>query len=246
MLTAGGRHLRAVWTLPVVVIVLLLGACEASEESVRPIPASASITSTLPQEVRVLVVGDSYAVGEGVGSDDAWPAQLAAALSTAQLHVAVEVIGGTGWTSQRVGREMDRADPSGPYDLVFVEVGINDHFNQFGTAQLQTGIQSLLDQAAPLVAAAGDVVVLSIVDWRRTPRGAEYSGSWRDSAIDPYNDVLASAAAQGGHRYVDVTSMSLAQAQDPSLIADDGLHGSGVLYTLWVEVMLPVVLDALG
>ncbi len=51
-------------------------------------------------------------------------------------------------------------------------------------------------------------------------------------------------AEQAGAHYVDVTAVSRQATTDPTLIADDGLHPSGKMYTAWVELALPTVLQA--
>jgi lysophospholipase L1-like esterase len=210
------------------------------------VAGSASSQALAAAPIRILVVGDSFVVGEGVSAIDTWPAQLVGGLSREGYSVEIEVIAETGWTSQRLAREVDRAKPPGPYDVVIICVGINDHFNQFGTRQLESGVNALFDEVEPLVSAAGDIVALSIVDWRVTPRGLMFAGSWRDRDVGPYNETLAAAVAVRGGRIVDVTGVSLDQADDASLIANDGLHASGFLYTRWVDLMLPVVIDVIG
>jgi lysophospholipase L1-like esterase len=45
---------------------------------------------------------------------------------------------------------------------------------------------------------------------------------------------------------VDVAPASRQAANDPSLIASDGLHPSGKMYAAWVELAYPIVLTILG
>ena len=53
-------------------------------------------------------------------------------------------------------------------------------------------------------------------------------------------------ATERGLAVVDVYDVSLEAATDPSLVADDGLHPSGVQYARWVERIAPVVRAALA
>src|SRR2546430_13215800 len=49
-----------------------------------------------------------------------------------------------------------------------------------------------------------------------------------------------------GARYVDITPESRHAADDPTLVASDGLHPSAKMYAAWVELALPVALNAIG
>jgi lysophospholipase L1-like esterase len=242
------------WIAPVLALALVVAACGASTggESTTTVvtgsaPTSASTSTTVPQPVRILVLGDSYASGEGVDPSEAWPAQLTDALVDENVTAQVDLIARTGWTSQRVAGELYRQQPTGKYDLVIIGVGSNDHFNQYGVDHLETGVDQLVGTAEFLVDDPSDIVMLSIVDWRVTPRGVEeFAGSWRAGPLEPYNEFLAATAAERGHRFIDVTAVSLAQADDPALTNDDGFHASPALYSRWVDLMTPVVLDAVS
>ncbi len=242
------------WIAPLLAVALVVAACGATSSDTSTstsvadtTPASASTSTIVPQPVRILVLGDSYASGEGVDESDTWPSQLTDALAGEGVAAEIDVIAQTGWTSQRVAGEVDRRKPSGRYDLVVIGVGSNDHFNQFGVDHLETGVNQLVGTAGFLVENPGDIVLLSIVDWRVTPRGVEqYAGTWRAGPLEPYNEALSAIAAERGHRFIDVTAVSLAQADDPSLTNDDGFHASPSLYAQWVELMTPVVVDAVS
>jgi lysophospholipase L1-like esterase len=53
-------------------------------------------------------------------------------------------------------------------------------------------------------------------------------------------------SAERGIAFVDIFDLSLRAADDPSLVAADGLHPSGKQYGLWVERLMPVVERLLG
>jgi len=44
-----------------------------------------------------------------------------------------------------------------------------------------------------------------------------------------------------GAHYVDVTPISREAVNDTTLIAPDGLHPSGKMYTMWAEKTFPIV-----
>jgi lysophospholipase L1-like esterase len=63
--------------------------------------------------------------------------------------------------------------------------------------------------------------------------------------IDAFNAVNLEESQNAGVSYVDVTPISRRAANDPSLIAADGLHPSGKMYAGWAELALPVALKIL-
>jgi acyl-CoA thioesterase-1 len=204
-------------------------------------------TAPPPRPVRILAIGDSLTHGEGVTDLEAWPHRLTAAMTDHGYDAHVDVVAGTGWTARRAAAEMDRIDAPLNYDLVFVQVGINDHFHEFGFDNYLVGLGELAEDAILRVSDPARVAMLSIVDWRVTPYGEGLAELFRSPSVAGHNAALATFAAEHGFRYLDVTTPSLAMADDPSLIADDDLHPSSLLHDEWVaSVILPSVLEQLG
>jgi len=63
--------------------------------------------------------------------------------------------------------------------------------------------------------------------------------------IDAFNTVNREESRAAGVAYVDITPYSRDAALDRELTASDGLHPSGKMYAGWVELILPVALEAL-
>ena len=79
-------------------------------------------------------------------------------------------------------------------------------------------------------------------DYTVTPQGASYGDPAIQAAgIRAVNAILLELATQCGIAFVDIHDLSLRAREDPSLVADDGLHPSGTQYALWVERIRPVV-----
>lgn len=53
-------------------------------------------------------------------------------------------------------------------------------------------------------------------------------------------------STQQGVAFVDITDISRAQGEDPTMIAEDGLHPSARMYALWSARALPVAAHLLG
>jgi lysophospholipase L1-like esterase len=60
-----------------------------------------------------------------------------------------------------------------------------------------------------------------------------------------YNAVNRPESERASVHYFDITPISRGAAGEPALIAEDGLHPSGKMYTLWAEMILPTALDIL-
>ncbi len=91
------------------------------------------------------------------------------------------------------------------------------------------------------------IVAVATPDYTVTPQGANYGDPRAQAAgIRAVNEILRGLAAERGIAWVNIHDISLRAANDPSLVAEDGLHPSGAQYTLWVERIAPVVADVLG
>ena len=91
------------------------------------------------------------------------------------------------------------------------------------------------------------IVTVAIPDYTVTPSGADYGDPRRQhDGIVANNAAMARLAAERGIAFVDIFDISLEAATDRSLVADDGLHPSGVQYGRWLERIVPVVAALLG
>jgi lysophospholipase L1-like esterase len=199
---------------------------------------------------RLLALGDSYTIGEGVGDADRWPAQLAARLRMMGQEVAPPVlIARTGWTVGELSDALSEQSPQGPFDLVTLLIGVNDEYRGGRAAAFRPAFEAMLRRAIALAGGSpGRVIVLSIPDWSVTPFAV---ASGRDpaevaTALREFNAVVLAAARSRGCRTVDITAESRRALGEPGLLAADGLHPSARMYARWVEKMLPEVVAALG
>jgi lysophospholipase L1-like esterase len=198
--------------------------------------------------VRILALGDSYTIGEGVAESERWPVQLAAALMRRGVKVgAPEIVARTGWTTAELAAGIRRARPKGPYALVSLLIGVNNQYQGRGEGEYRRQFASLLEQAIAFAGGKADrVLVLSIPDWGVTPYAAGRDRGAIGAAIDRFNIINRDESLRLGARYVEVTSISRAAERDGSLLAPDGLHPSGLMYARWAERALPEALAALG
>ncbi len=193
-----------------------------------------------------LALGDSYTIGEAVAAHERWPVVLAQRLRHGGTPIdEPQIVAATGWTTDELAQGMDAAALPPPYDLVTLQIGVNNQYRGRPADDYRAQFASLLER---VIALAGDraarVVVASIPDWGVT-RFAREQGRDRAriaAALDAYNALARAETERVGARFVDITGIS---RQHPELLADDGLHPSAAQYALWAEAIEPAVRAAL-
>ena len=197
---------------------------------------------------RYLALGDSYTIGEAVRESERWPMQLVSRLRAHGIAISdPEIIAVTGWTTGELTAGMDAADPQGPFELVSLLIGVNNQYRGLAIDAYRRELAALLARAAGLAGrGASSVIFVSVPDWSVTPFAKGRDRREIAAAIDRFNAVGQEKAAAVGARFLDITPVSRRAAQDPALLAEDGLHPSGRMYAEWAELALPHALAALG
>ncbi|MDE2155698.1 MAG: SGNH/GDSL hydrolase family protein [Xanthomonadaceae bacterium] len=193
-----------------------------------------------------LALGDSYTLGEAVAPSACWPAQLVRRLRRAGAAIGEPyIVATTGWTTDELAHGIDAAALAPPYDLVSLQIGVNNQYRGHSAGDYRRQFASLLARAVTLAGQrAARVVVVSIPDWGVT-RFAGELGRDRDriaGELDVCNAIARDEAARAGSRFVDVTTIS---RRHPELVAADGLHPSAAQYALWVDAIEPAANAAL-
>jgi lysophospholipase L1-like esterase len=193
--------------------------------------------------LRILTLGDSYTIGEGVELTESWPLQLAAALRAAgfQLDNPI-IIARTGWTSGDLLSAIETSEIAGSFDLVTLLIGVNNQYQGRDIESYREEFSILVEMAIDF--AGGDprhVLVLSIPDWGVTPFARALGRMQASAEIDKFNAVNREVSLASGLHYVDITPISRLAGGDEALLAPDELHPSGKMYAAWVDLMLPVV-----
>lgn len=203
--------------------------------------------AALQAELRLLSLGDSYTIGEGVSDEERWPVRLAALLRAGGFRVGEPtIVARTGWTTDELSEGIDEARPAGPFDLVTLLIGVNDQYRGRSIDEYRGEFRALLARA--LRFAGGDpqrVIVVSIPDWSVTPFAVDRDRVRIAADIDAFNAVNREEAEWARARYVDITRTSRRGRGELGLVAPDGLHPSGEMYARWVELVLPAAVDAL-
>jgi len=191
-----------------------------------------------------LALGDSYTIGESVEVSDRYPVQAAQLLrSLDHLNCkAPDIIATTGWTTGNLLNALSTANPPHTYNMVTLLIGVNNQFQ--GGSQSGYGDQftTLLQQSIVLAGnKPSHVLVLSIPDYSVTPFARGRNTLLIASQIDSFNAINYRVSMNYKVNYLDVTAESRKAADDPTLVADDGLHFSGKEYGIWAHLMEPVM-----
>jgi lysophospholipase L1-like esterase len=215
----------------------------------RSLPKEHSDVKT-QQTLLFLALGDSYTIGERVAERDRWPDQLARGLREAHIPVGdPHLIARTGWTTDELSAAIATQGEIGTFGLVSLQIGVNNQYRGRTPEEYRQQFAELLTRAIRL--AGGEkthVFVVSTPDWGSTPFARNEGRDAKVVAgdIDGFNAVARDESIKHGVLFVDVTPISREVTVDPNLLAGDGLHPSGKMYTRWTkERILPAVLGLL-
>jgi lysophospholipase L1-like esterase len=201
--------------------------------------------------IRYLALGDSYTIGESVEEHERWPTQLAALMEALPeftgRRVDVSFIARTGWTTQELWEGIQSRKLEPPYDLVSLLIGVNNQYRGYDINEYRKQFVFLLNKSIEYAGGDADrVIVLSIPDWGVTPFAGGRDSKQIAIEINQFNTVNRVETEKMGAPYIDITPISREAVNDPSLIAGDGLHPSGKMYTEWAKLALPVVTNILS
>ncbi|MEP0367568.1 MAG: SGNH/GDSL hydrolase family protein [Cyclobacteriaceae bacterium] len=195
-----------------------------------------------------LALGDSYTIGESVAEVDRWPVQLTDTLKRKGIQIETpKIIAKTGWTTDELLSAIEKEELTQTYDMVSLLIGVNNQYRGYPISQQEEEFEVLLKKAIAFV--GGDtsrVFVVSIPDYGVTPFGQNGDPEKIAKEIDEYNALNKRIADLYEIQYFDITPISRSAENNPDMIATDGLHPSGLMYSEWVKLIFPWVHDLLN
>ncbi len=220
------------------VFILFLSFCSSSPQR------SSSIENT-PIQIKYLALGDSYTIGESVADSLRWPVQLSDSLFKSNISVSeLKIIATTGWTTAELQAGIEKEVLNTPYDLVSLLIGVNNQYRGYDIEIYKTEFRKLLEQS---IQYAGNdrtkVFVVSIPNYGVTPFGQSRGEDKIRQELLGYDAIAEQISSEYGIPFVNITPISEGAKTDPSLIAEDQLHPSGKMYSLWVQEMLSTVVS---
>ncbi|MFN5557420.1 MAG: GDSL-type esterase/lipase family protein [Chryseotalea sp.] len=195
----------------------------------------------IEERVKMLALGDSYTIGQGVAESERWPVQFIKELNEQKNIVGdgPRIIATTGWRTDQLKSALLQANiEPGSVNLISLLIGVNNQYQGRTAQSYKPELEELLSLALTLV--NGDktkLFVLSIPDYGYTPFGQNNQTSI-SLGIDAFNAVKKEVCEENGILFIDITDISRLGLTQPDLVAGDRLHPSGKMYALWVERVL--------
>lgn len=232
-----------------ILIIFIAFSC-GSDSQKHTIPEKSDNGDEMEQEqpkLRYLALGDSYTIGESVDPSMRYPVQIADSLDKrGYLMEDPRIIAVTGWTTGDLKAGIKAANPQGPYDLVSLLIGVNNQYRGMDINIYRKEFGELIDQSIFFAGNdTGRIIVLSIPDWGVTPFASGRDREKIAREIDQYNEINKEITLSKGIVWIDVTGISRLALNDATLIASDGLHPSGKMYTEWVRLAVPEIVKML-
>ena len=228
-------------------ITALSCSTEDKKQAITPNPDTSDPTEQEQDRFKYLALGDSYTIGQSVDKSMRYPVQIANSLERRGYYIEdPTIIAVTGWTTSDLKAGIKAANPQGPYGLVSLLIGVNNQYRGMDISIYRKEFGELIDQSINFAGNdTGRVIVLSIPDWGVTPFASGMDREKIAREIDQYNAINKEITLSKGIVWIDVTGISRLAENDAALIAGDGLHPSGKMYTEWVRLAVPEIVRML-
>ena len=203
-----------------IVIFFLAHSCQINEKSEK--------------KYNYLALGDSYTIAESLNLIDSYPYQLKNQLKKID---SVNIIAKTGWTTGELIDTLKSLNINYKYDYVSLLIGVNNQYREYDISIFEKEFEYLLNLAIQYANDRSKVFVISIPDYSVTPFGFKN----RDKIykeINQYNLIKRKIVKKYNIRFYDVTDISREAKEKEYLIAEDSLHPSREMYSLWVDRIL--------
>ena len=189
--------------------------------------------------MRFVALGDSYTIGTAVTEAERWPNQLVRRLPELELVGNPAVNGYT--SADLIAEELPQLEGLRP-ELVSVLVGANDVVQGVPDSQYAGNVSLILEELLTRLPPTR-IFGVATPDYSLTPAGVGFGDpALASDSVVRLNAILREACEARRIAFVpDIFEISQRVVDDPSLVADDGLHPSGRQYAAWVEAILPVV-----
>ena len=205
------------------IVIFLVLSCEISEKSEKS-----------EKRYNYLALGDSYTIAESLNLIDSYPHQLKNQLKKID---SVNIIAKTGWTTGELIDTLKSLNINNKYDYVSLLIGVNNQYREYDISIFEKEFEYLLNLAIQYANDRSKVFVISIPDYGVTPFGFKN----RDKIykeIDQYNLIKRKIVEKYNIRFYDVTDISREAKEKKYLIAEDSLHPSREMYSLWINRIL--------
>lgn len=208
-----------------------------------------SVSNQTPENPKYtyLALGDSYTIGESVRETERWPVQLAEQLRARGYKMAApKIIAKTGWTTEDLLLGMENElSIQRDFDLVSILIGVNNQYQGKRITEYEEDLRTIFNKAVNhSKTMEKGVFAVSIPDYGYTPFGSANQEEI-SMEIDRFNEVFKRVAEDFNVPFYNITPISRDAANNPDLVASDGLHPSGLMYQFWVDQFINQVTEKL-
>lgn len=192
---------------------------------------------------RMLCIGDSYTIGEGMKQQDRFPNQAVVMLKSFGINFdEPKIIAKTGWTTDELMDAIHDEKRTKDYDCVTLLIGVNNQYRGRSLEGYREDFKKLLNMAIEFAQGkANHVIVLSIPDWGVTPFAEGRDRKKIAEEIDLFNSINKQETKHLKAHYIDITPSTRKAANDLSLVAEDKLHPSAIEYKVWAKLVADVI-----
>jgi len=202
-----------------------------------------------PQNIKLLALGDSYTIGQSVCDSCNFPMQLKNALKmeySDKDQIELQIIAQTGWSTSNLQDAIITAAPAEDFDLVTLLIGVNNQYRNNPFSLYETEFVELVNSAISFVGGdASKLIVLSIPDYAFTRLGQSSGPETISAELELYNNFAQNYAEENGITFLYITDLTEQGLENPTLLASDEFHPSELVYTEFVQRLLPLALEKL-
>ncbi|WP_339901146.1 GDSL-type esterase/lipase family protein [uncultured Cyclobacterium sp.] len=214
---------------------LILSACNYNQKMLGNKNNATNESPT--RAINYLALGDSYTIGEGETTQNAYPWKIAKILANEEIKFNTKVIAKTGWTSSELLQALsqEKIAPNS-YDIASILIGVNNQYRGQSTEQFHEELIELIETTQSfLKSSKKHIVLVSIPDWGIT-RFGQSSKKPQDQIskeINAFNRVIIQEATKYGLPYINITESYRENGGNAENMVEDGLHPSRYIYKEW-------------
>lgn len=197
--------------------------------------SSSVISNKQTSVVKYVALGDSYTIGTGANTNEAWPVLLTKHLN--DVGIKTELVANpskNGFSTQNlIDMELPVFDKSGA-TFVTILIGVNDWVREVNSTTYTKNLVYILDHVQSKLPNKNNILLVTIPDFGVTPQGSYFSND-RDvsKGITEFNIIIKAEAQKRNLQVVDIFELSKNMKDNTELTAQDGLHPSAKEYALW-------------
>jgi acyl-CoA thioesterase-1 len=222
-------------------------SCESNNEEILQLDDDIpEDTNSIPKNIKILSLGDSYTIGESVCEKCKFPEQLKERLievSEKDITFNLQVIARTGWTTTSLIDAIENENISSDFNLVTLLIGVNNQYQRKDFSLYQTEFPVLVSNAIRAASNKNNLIIISIPDYAFTPVGKADENVSEE--IDMYNNFAKDYCRKNEITFVNITDITRQGLINTALVASDNLHPSELAYSKFVDRLLPFALQKL-